>query len=171
MTAVKPGRKAEFSAFVNSSSRYLTRTAFLLTGNQELARDLVQEALTRTYAAWWRVRPDEALGYARRVLVNLNIDRLRRHRPELLEWADADFAVPDDAQRRVDDRDEVARMLSALAPQQRAVIVLRYFDDLPAEAVAACLGITTGSVKSACSRGLAHLRDHAAAPALEDEKR
>jgi len=150
-------REAEFVAFVSSSSRYLARTAYLLTGNTDVANDMVQESLTRTYAAWRRVRPGEARAYARRVLVNLNTDRWRRRTPAATElW---DVADPGNAERTVDDRDQIARMLASLGPQQRRVIVLRYFDDLPEAEVAACLGISVGAVKSACSRGLASLRD------------
>lgn len=150
-------RRAEFVEFVRLSSGYLSRTAFLLTGSRELAAELVQETLTRTYAAWWRVRLEDATRYARRVLVNLHIDRHRRGGPILAEWRD----LPDtrDGEGRVDARDQVARMLTSLAPQQRRVIVLRYFEDLSEAEVAACLGISIGAVKSACSRGLAALRE------------
>lgn len=157
MAETSPGRVGEFTEFVRASSGYLTRTAFLLTGSRDAASDLVQDALTRTYAAWWRVRRQDALGYTRRVLVNLNIDRWRRRGPATQEWCE----LPDrgDAEGRVDDRDEVARMLASLAPQQRRVIVLRYVEDLSEAEVASCLGISVGAVKSACSRGLAVLRD------------
>ena len=99
----------------------------------------------------------EARAYARRILVNLNTDRWRRRTPVPTElW---DIADPGSAERTVDDRDQITRMLASLGPQQRRVIVLRYFDDLPEAEVAACLGISVGAVKSACSRGLASLRD------------
>lgn len=149
-------RDAEYTAFVRSASASLTRTAYLLTGDRELASDLVQEALVRTYLAWGRVRHEEATAYARRVLVNLNIDRWRR-RPaapsEAVEGVD-----PVDAEQRVDDRDEVVRLLAALPAQQRRVIVLRYFNDLSEADVARHLGISVGAVKSAASRGLTALR-------------
>lgn len=154
-----------FSEFVASASAYLTRTAFLLTGDEEAARDLVQEALTRTYASWWRVRRPDALRYARRVLVNLHIDQYRRRTPPAVEWME----LPDghDEYTRVDARDEVARLLAGLAPQQRRVVVLRYADLSEAE-VAACLGISVGAVKSACSRGLAGMRRAGAAEKQEE---
>lgn len=149
-------RDAEFTAFVRSATPTLTRTAYLLTGDRETASDLVQEAFVRTYLAWRRVRPDGATAYARRVLVNLNIDRWRRRTPVPSELVDG--PDPGDAHRRVDDRDEVVRLLGSLPPQQRRVIVLRYFNDLTEAAVADHLGISIGAVKSACSRGLATLR-------------
>ena len=151
-----PTRDDEFTRFARTSSATLTRTAYLLTGDRELAAELVQEALVKTYLAWRRVRPDEATAYARRVLVNLNIDRWRR-RPAL-PTDDLDGPDPVDAHRQVDDRDEIVRLLGELPPQQRRVIVLRYFNDLSEAEVAHHLGISVGSVKSSASRGLASLR-------------
>ncbi len=162
-----PRRETEFTEFVGSASLYLTRTAYLLCGDAETARELVQETLVRTYAAWWRVRPADARAYARRILVNLNIDRFRK--PGDLPTGSIEETDASDAVGRVDDRDEVRRMLDSLAPQQRRVIVLRYFADLSEAEVAECLGISVGSVKSSCSRGLAALRTNFA-PALEGER-
>jgi len=153
-----PTRDAEFADFVRASSRSLTRTAYLLCGDRALADDLVQEALLKTYLAWRRVRRDEATGYTRRVLVNLNIDRWRRRPPIPTELAEQ--ASIDHAQAQVDDRDQIVRLLDGLPTQQRRVIVLRYFDDLSEAATAELLGISTGAVKSASSRGLAALRQH-----------
>lgn len=153
-----PGQDAEYTAFVRSASASLTRTAWLLTGNADLAAELVQEALVKTYLAWRRVRHGEATAYARRILVNLNIDRWRRRPATPSE--DLDRAVPHTAEQAVDDRDEVARMLAILPPQQRRVIVLRYYNDLSEADVASHLGISVGAVKSAASRGLANLRTH-----------
>jgi RNA polymerase sigma-70 factor (sigma-E family) len=150
-----PVKDAEFTEFVKSASPSLGRTAYLLTGDRCLAADLVQEALVKTYVAWRRVRPGEGLAYARRVLVNLNIDRWRR-RPALPS-GDLD-QVSESAESSVDDRDQVVRFLAALPAQQRCVIVLRYLEDLPEADVAEQLGISLGAVKSACSRGLAALR-------------
>ena len=160
-------RQAEFTAFVNASVGYLTRTAYLLCGDVELANDLVQEALTRTYVVWWRVRPEDARGYARRVLVNLSVDRWRRSGPQAVELGD--YEASGSAEASVDDRDEVARLLRTLSPQQRQVIVLRYFEDLSEAEVARSLGVSTGTVKAACSRGLASLRRQTAA-ATEGER-
>lgn len=145
-----------FAGFVESASGYLGQTAFLLCGDRELARDLVQEALARTYAAWWRVREPDALRYARRVLVNLHLDRVRRRTPPTGEFVEQ--PALEDGYSRVEDRDEVARLLASLTVQQRRVIVLRYFAQLSEAEVADCLGISVGTVKSTCSRGLASLR-------------
>lgn len=149
-------RDAEFTRFARDSAATLKRTAYLLSGDRELAADLVQEALLRTYLAWNRVRSGEATAYARRVVVNLNIDRWRKNTPVPVEVHDK--ADLHDAHGRVDDHDQVLRMLERLPAQQRRVIVLRYYNDLSEADTAACLGISTGSVKSAASRGLATLR-------------
>ena len=151
-----PRQDAEYTAFVRAASSSLTRTAWLLTGDADLAAELVQEALVKTYLAWRRVRHGEASAYARRVLVNLNIDRWRRRPATPSE--DLDRAVPSRAEQVIDDRDEVLRMLATLPPQQRRVIVLRYYNDLSEADVADHLGISVGAVKSAASRGLATLR-------------
>ena len=155
-SATRRTRDAEFAAFVQQASARLTRTAYLLTGDREIARDLVQEALVRTYRAWGSVRTQEAGAYARRVLVNVNIDRWRR-RPAEPRW-EVERVDPADAMARVDDRDEVVRMLAKLPAQQRKVIVLRYFGDLTEAGTAQVLGISVGAVKSATSRGLGTLR-------------
>jgi RNA polymerase sigma-70 factor (sigma-E family) len=151
-----PRQDAEYTVFVRAASGSLTRTAWLLTGDADLAAELVQEALVKTYLAWRRVRHGEATAYARRVLVNLNIDRWRRRPATPSE--DLDRAAPSHAEEVIDDRDEVVRMLATLAPQQRRVIVLRYYNDLSERDVADHLGISVGAVKSAASRGLAILR-------------
>lgn len=160
-------RDAEFTDFVRTSSGYLTRTAFLLCGDAEAAVELTQEALARTYAVWWRVRPEDARGYARRVLVNLSVDRWRRSGPQAVELGD--YEASDSAEASVDNRDQAARLLRRLPLHQRRVIVLRYYDDLSEAEVARTLGISVGTVKAACSRGLATLREQLA-PITEGER-
>ena len=155
---LNPTRDEEFAAFVRTATPSLSWTAFLLTGDRDTAADLVQEAFVRTYLAWRRVRHGDATAYARRTLVNLNIDRWRRRTPIPAEVVDrADRRTPE---RTVDDRDQLVRMLAGLPGQQRRVLVLRYFSDLPEAEVAQILGISVGAVKSSASRGLANLRTH-----------
>ena len=163
-----PTRDAEFADFVNTASPSLSWTAYLLTGDSHSAADLVQEALIRTYVAWRGVRNGDATAYARRTLVNLNIDQWRRRTPTPTEQVDR--ADRSNAEGTVDDRDELVRMLAALPTQQRRVLVLRYFNDLPEAEVARLLGISLGAVKSAASRGLANLRTHYV-PVSEGEDR
>lgn len=157
----KAERDAAFTVFMQQATPSLMRTAWLLTGSTNEAHDLVQAALVKTYAGWHRVRPDEALAYARRILTNQNIDTWRKRKRE-----DAVAQVPEQPVRHdtgtvagtVDDRDQVVRLLATLPEQQRKVVVLRYYNDLSEQAVADLLGISLGAVKSAASRGLASLR-------------
>ena len=152
----KAERDAAFTAFVEQATPSLLRTAWLLTGDHHAAHDLVQAALVRTYVAWPRVRPETALAYARRVLVNERTDRWRRTGAELaVATPPESAATPGSA---TEDRDVVVRLLATLPEQQRKVVVLRYYADLSEQATAEILNISVGAVKSAASRGLATLR-------------
>lgn len=158
---------AEFTEFVRAASPSLGRTAWLLTGNGDLASELVQDALVKTYLAWPRVRAGGGLAYARRVLVNINIDRVRRSHSFPSDQLDAGSTRgPEDG---VGDRDQVVRLLAELPAQQRRVVVLRYYYDLPEAEVADILGISVGAVKSSASRGLAALRGRHAYSAEGDQ--
>jgi RNA polymerase sigma-70 factor (sigma-E family) len=152
----KADRDAAFTAFVERATPSLLRTAWLLTGNHDIAHDLVQAALVRTYVAWPRVRPETALAYTRRILVNERTDRWRRHGAELMVAAPPESATTGGS--ATEDRDVVVRLLATLPEQQRKVVVLRYYTDLSEQATADALNISVGSVKSAASRGLATLR-------------
>jgi RNA polymerase sigma-70 factor (sigma-E family) len=152
----KAERDAAFTAFVEQATPSLLRTAWLLTGEHHVAHDLLQAALVRTYVAWPRVRPETALAYARRILVDERTDRWRRHGAELAVASLPETgASPGGA---TEDRDLVVRLLATLPEQQRRVVVLRYYTDLSEQATADALNISVGSVKSAASRGLATLR-------------
>lgn len=153
----QPSAPADFAEFFAASGPSLMRTAWLLTGDAEAAKDLVQAALVKAFVAWPRIRPDEALAYTRRILVNENIDRWRHTRQEAGAPADTLAGVPL-ATTVVDDRDQIVRMLEQLPEQQRTVVVLRYYADLSESATAHTLGISLGAVKSASSRGIAKLR-------------
>jgi RNA polymerase sigma-70 factor (sigma-E family) len=149
-----------FTAFVATHADALVRSAFLLTGRLADAEDAVQSALLKVYLAWSRIeRRDAALAYARRAVVREVIDvrrgPLRRVRPT---ERPPDVAIPSAAER-VDAQDAMHAALLRLPPRQRAVLVLRYFDDLTEAQAADVLGIRVGSVKQHASRGLAHLRD------------
>ena len=146
-----------FTAFVAAAQPQLLRTAYFLTGSQDRARELTQEALVRAYAAWPRIREEQALAYVRRILVNLRADDARRVRREFSTNAFTEGPAPADT--RVEDRDEVLRLLSRLPRQQRVIVVLRHCCDLSEHDVADTLGISVGAVKSASSRGLATLRE------------
>jgi RNA polymerase sigma-70 factor (sigma-E family) len=145
-----------FEAFVADASGRLLRTAYLLCGDRGHAEDLVQATLLRTARRWHRARqqPD---AYARRVLVNLAKDRWRsRHRRVDEVAVVADVAVPaDDA---LLERQHLLAAMRELPGGQRAVLVLRYFDDLSVAETAAALDCSEGTVKSQTSRALDRIR-------------
>ncbi|MEO9093376.1 MAG: SigE family RNA polymerase sigma factor [Ornithinibacter sp.] len=157
MTMGRTERDAAFTAFAEQASPSLLRTAWLLTGDHHAAHELVQAALVKTYVAWPRVRPEGALSYARRIVVNERTDSWRRRRGEVVV-----AEVPEKGSRADEDttadRDLVVRLLAGLPEQQRRVVVLRYYTDLSEQATADLLHISVGSVKSSASRGLSALR-------------
>lgn len=160
-----------FDEFAHAAWPQLHRSAYLLTGDRQLAEDLAQTALERTYAKWRSVRRDDALAYARRVVVNLNIDRLRRRRltevgGDALTHADGSRVGRND-HASADDRDQVVRLLAGLTDRERRVVVLRHYFDLPEAVVARELGVAPGTVKSTLARALAKLRVRVAATVEE----
>jgi RNA polymerase sigma-70 factor (sigma-E family) len=159
--------RVDFEQFVTASSDALLRTAYLVAWDAAEAEDLVQECLLAVARRWPRVRRmDHPHAYARRVLINLALDgaqRRTRRRQELVgDEVVALVAVPDEASaRRLDAvgvRAELIAALGTLAPRQRAVLVLRYFEDLTEAQVAELLGCTVGTVKSTASRALTRLQ-------------
>ncbi|MET8233910.1 SigE family RNA polymerase sigma factor [Micromonospora sp. NPDC005298] len=158
---------AEFVEFAQGASARLVHAAYLMTGDHHRAEDAAQTALVRTYASWSRIRDDDAYGYARRILVNHLVDGWRRPLRE--------YPTEDVPERRGDDvADEVVTrrwltaILGALSPRERAIVVLRYYFDLPEAQVARELAISVGTVKSTSSRALEKLR--AAGPLAVDNK-
>jgi RNA polymerase sigma-70 factor (sigma-E family) len=121
----------------------------------------VQSALERAYRHWDRVAGMEAPeAYVRRILANLATDHHRRRGRGPVTVSLADYDVPvRDASHAVDDHDAVIRMLNGLPPRMRAVLVLRYYDDMTEAQIAEALGISLGTVKSQAARGLAKLRE------------
>jgi RNA polymerase sigma-70 factor (sigma-E family) len=159
-----------FDELVTASGPRLLRTCYLLTGDPGLAEDLLQTALASTYLRWDRVR-DRAAGeaYVRTVAAHTATKWWRRRwRGEV-----ATGALPDrpahDAYAGLDERDTLRRALLALPVGQRAVVVLRYFDDLGEGDTARALGVSVGTVKSRTSRALAALRVDPAVAALLDD--
>ncbi|MEE4542409.1 SigE family RNA polymerase sigma factor [Streptomyces sp. V4-01] len=159
------GPAADFSGFVAARWHALARTAYLLTGDFHEAEDLVQTTLARVYPHWHRVRPETAEHYVRRALVNTCRSRHRKRRvvhlllPFLPEALGAEQGG---GSRAGEDRDVLLDALADLPDRQRAVVVLRYWDDLPLDEVAQALGCSVGTVKSQASRALAKLRGHPA---------
>ncbi len=149
-----------FTQFVQASSPGLLHMAWLLCGDPHRAEELVQESLERVYLKWGKVRTGQPLAYTRRVLVNLNTDRWRRTRKEVLTF---DGETPESRgpsdRETVEDRDLVIRLLRQLPPRERQVVVLRHYADMSEREVADLLGVSLGTVKSTASRGLSNLRD------------
>ncbi|GAB3968758.1 SigE family RNA polymerase sigma factor [Plantactinospora veratri] len=149
----------EFREFVAARSAALLRTAYLLAGDWATAEDLLQTALTKTYLAWKRLGEIEAVEpYARRVLINTATSWWRRRwhgeRPtEVLPERPA----PDQIEEQL-ERDRLWRHVRTLPVRQRAVLVLRFYEDLSEAQTAALLDISPGTVKSQTSRALSTLR-------------
>ena len=155
-------RERAFAEFVAARYGSLVRTAFLLTGDRGHAEDLVQVSLLRTFHAWGRLNaPENAEAYTRTTMIRLASRWRRRGWTAEVPSAEIPGRESPDPSARVDEAVTVRAALLALSWSQRAVLVLRYFDDLPEAAVAELLGCSLGMVKSRASRGLAALRDAA----------
>ncbi|WIX91787.1 SigE family RNA polymerase sigma factor [Amycolatopsis sp. DG1A-15b] len=152
-----------FEEFARAQLPDLVRFAAVLTGDRELAQDVVQDALVRAHQLWRRVaaadRPDL---YLRKMVVNGYLSWRRRWyqrsvqtAPDVTKFGEA--AVPDHADR-IADADRLARLLTGLSRAQRAAIVLRFYEDLDDGEIAEVLGCAVGTVRSHISRGLGVLR-------------
>jgi RNA polymerase sigma-70 factor (sigma-E family) len=157
----------EFREFARGHAMPLRRSAFLLCGDWHLADDLTQTTLIKLHNAWPRViRRHQPVSYARKILLRTWLDerrrpwrRAERHDgtlPEVVDWTPGPATVQELAGLRA----ELFGALSALAPRQRAVLVLRYFEALSVSETAAALGCSEGTVKSQAARGLATMRTH-----------
>lgn len=151
------GRKS-FEEFAAGALPALLRFGHVLTGSPAEAEDLVQEALAKSLRRWRKVRADDPVAYVRRVMVNTHLTRWRRWGSRV-RLGDVPEAVADDARlARSQEWDALRRALVQLPPRQRAVLVLRYLEDVPDEAIAAMLGCRPVTVRSQASRGLTALR-------------
>lgn len=152
-------RDQEFEEFVLAAWPRLRRAAYLLSHDSHEAEDLVQTALTRSYARWSSVRREGAYSYVHRALVNTYIDSTRRRRPVPTDRTAEGGTDPDHA---IEDRGELVELLAPLSPRERAILVWRYYLDTPEKDVADRLGIAPGTVRSTASRAIARLRaiDH-----------
>ena len=163
--AVETTRQEEFGQFMAARWPGLVRLAYGLTGDRWLAEDVAQAALASAYAAWWRVRrADDPDAYVRRILVNTSNRRFRRRR--ITEHAREPGDLPDravaDPCDLIGQRSALLSALRELPGRQRAIVVLRYWEDLSDAQVAAALGCAEGTVRSQASRALAKLRGSAA---------
>ncbi|MEU9509747.1 SigE family RNA polymerase sigma factor [Micromonospora sp. NPDC048170] len=152
-----------FREFVEIRYTDLMRTAYLLTGSRHAAEDLVQSALMRVMRRWRQV--NDPVAYVRRIMVNERVSLWHRFGSrEFLAggtgaWRlHAERGRSSDVADEVVVRDEVLTALHSLPPRMRAVLVLRYWEDLPESQIAQTLGCSIGTVKSQASRGIARLR-------------
>jgi RNA polymerase sigma-70 factor (sigma-E family) len=159
-----------FRRFADEHAAKLRRSAYLLCGDWHLAEDLMQSTLIKIYRSWTRIQSDDVMtNYSRTVLLRTWLDEKRRpwrrseqsaaEVPEQLDEARGPADSPD----RLWARDLVHQGLLRLPPRQRAVLVLRYFDDLSVAEAAEVMGCAEGTVKSQTARGLEALRDSVSA--------
>jgi RNA polymerase sigma-70 factor (sigma-E family) len=159
---------AAFDAFVRARLPALLRFAYALTGDPHTAADLVQDALERTGMRWDRIeRQGDPEGYVRRAILNGRVSRWRKHRRETL----VDCVPERVTSYEVPGRDDqLWQLLATLPPRQRAVLVLRYYEDLSEAQIADILGCAPGTVKSQSSKALAKLRVALSPPAPTTEE-
>lgn len=154
-----PTAEETFTAWAAARQHALLRTAYLLTGDLHKAEDLLQDALTKVAQRWRRLSGGNPEGYARTILVRTNVSWWRGIRREYvvgeLPEPGATGPLDDDS---VERRVVMARALAKLPPRQRAVLVLRYYDDLTERQTADILGISVGTVKSQAHAALRKLR-------------
>ena len=153
--------REDFRSYVAARSPALLRTAYALTGNRADAEDLLQTALAKTYLSWERIREREAVdGYVRRVMVNTRTSWWRRRRLDEHPTAELpERALDRDPTADADLHDALWAAMAGLPTRQRAMVVLRYYEDLSEAETAAVMGVSVGTVNSATSRALAKLRD------------
>lgn len=152
----------EFFAGVGPSLR---RTAYLIVRDWHLAEDLTQQSLANVYARWRHIRPQARVAYARRAVVNECLSFLRRKRPEIPV-----DVVPDQHSLTADEQLDLSALLAQLPEQQRAVVALRFIDDLSVAETALILDIAPGTVKSQTSRAMATLKSHLSLHPAEDSR-
>lgn len=152
----------EFDAFVVGSWTRLFRTAHALTGNRQDAEDMLQNALAKAYSHWRKVRRAESPeAYVHRIIAHETISAWRRRwRQVERTTATVPESVHDGHAEAVSDRATMWSVIQALPPRQRAIVVLRYYEDLSEREIAETLGITPGTVKSQASTALRRLRTH-----------
>lgn len=147
-------RDEQFSEFFAARAPGLRRTAYLIVRDWHGAEDVTQLGFARLYVVWPLIRPETLEAYARKVVVNEALGWLRRRRRDHLTDVVPDGPAATDPESALD----VGRALDLLPPQQRAIVALRFLDDLPVAEVARVLDVAEGTVKSQTSRALATLR-------------
>jgi RNA polymerase sigma-70 factor (sigma-E family) len=149
-----PRWEAAYCEFFEARQRSFMRTAYAMLGNWAAAEDATQQTFTALYAKWPGISPDRIEAYARRVLVNTCIAVYRQRGHEVLIGQVPERVVREDH----DERLALFAALSQLTTRDRAVLALRFLDDLPVAEVALVLGVPEGTVKSQTSRALGRLQ-------------
>jgi RNA polymerase sigma-70 factor (sigma-E family) len=166
---MKADQESEFTEYVAGRSAALGRTAHLLCGDWHKAEDLVQSVLVRLYAVWPRLRDRNAIdAYVRKMLVRAYLNERRRPWRREQPTDEAPEVETPDGFGGVETRMVLLGALATLPPRQRAVVVLRYWEDYSLEAAAVALGVSVGTVKSQAARGLAALRERMSGPPADD---
>ena len=161
--------RIDFDGFVAARSRTLLKTAWLLTGDWQLAEDLLQTALAKAYLAWHRIGAGREEAYVRRILVTTHATWWRRSwRHEAPTEHLPETADPADEGASADLRRVVVAALGRLPRRQRTTVVLRYYCDLSEAETADALGCSVGTVKSQAAKGLARLRASGLASAVHE---
>jgi RNA polymerase sigma-70 factor (sigma-E family) len=161
----RDAREAAVEEYFSARAATMRRTAYLVVRDWHTAEDMVQACFIQLYLHWPRIRTETVDAFARRTLVNLCLSHLRKNRRERLTGEPPEGSSHD----RTDDHD-LARTLAVLAPQQRAVVALRFLEDLSVAETARTLGIAEGTVKSQTNRALATLRTSLPELTLEETR-
>ncbi len=149
----------QFQDFVAARGPALLRTALLLTGSQEASEDLVQSALEKALRHWSRIKVEAATeGYVRQIMYRENVSVWRQRRGREFPMAQIPEPRVADSTLAVNDWLVMRQALLRLAPRQRTVLVLRYYEDLTEEQVAVAMGVSVGTVKSQTAKALDRLR-------------
>jgi RNA polymerase sigma-70 factor (sigma-E family) len=152
----------QFTGFVAARGAALLRTAYLLTGDQQLSEDLVQTALEKALRSWSRISASEAVeSYVRAIMYRENVSIWRRRRGREIPVAEVPEQRAATSMAESDDRLVVRQALLRLAPRQRTVLVLRFYEDLTEEQVARAMGVSVGTVKSQTAKAFSRLRQSA----------
>lgn len=150
---------SSFDQFVHDNQQALVRYAVLLSGSRADAEDMVQEVLVRVFPRWGDLTPATAYAYVRRAVTNEHLSWRRRWSTRHIRPAGDDLPEGEHVDRLWGERDErLWRLLRELPRQQRAAVVLRYYEDLTDEEISQVLGCRLATVRSHVSRGLAGLR-------------
>lgn len=162
----RSSRESEFADYFSARANGFRRTAYLILHDWHTAEDLTQVTFVKLYAAWPRVREGGLDAYSRRMLVNECLTYLRRHRRETVT-----NLLPERSVAEPSSPLDLGQALEVLPARQRAIVALRFLDDLAVAEVADVLGIAEGTVKSQTSRALETLRLHLPELTLSEESR